>query len=86
MSIKWETLKTKEDLEQEALALASNAARAKRDSLLNTLSKDIERHHSQSRLGVETTHTIENLDNYAQLLRDIPTQEGFPFNIVWPQL
>lgn len=23
--------------------------------------------------------------DYCQALRDIPTQEGFPFNIIWPQ-
>lgn len=79
-------IKTAQDLEREALEQAANAARAKRDSLLNALSKDVERHHSQSRLGIETTHTIESLDNYAQLLRDIPAQAGFPFNITWPKL
>lgn len=82
----FKNIKTAQDLELEALERAANAVREKRDALLNALSKDIERHQSQSRLGIEVTHTIENLDNYAQQLRDIPDQAGFPFNIIWPKL
>tara|TARA_R110000851_G_scaffold158526_3_gene301593 strand:+ start:140 stop:391 length:252 start_codon:yes stop_codon:yes gene_type:complete len=82
----FKNIKTAQDLELEAFERAANSVRAQRDDLLSALSKDIERHQSQSRLGIEVTHTIENLDHYAQLLRDIPAQAGFPFEIVWPEL
>ena len=38
---------------------------------------------SSIRLSAET---MTNYMNYRQALRDIPSQEGFPFNITWPIL
>lgn len=64
----------------------AEAARTKRDSLLSNLSWRYERYASEMRLGVETTDSIEKLDIYAQALRDITDQEGFPLAIEWPEL
>jgi len=60
------------------------AARAKRDAWLSAISWRYERHASELRLGIDVTDSIENLDTYAQTLRDITEQEGFPTTIDWP--
>lgn len=66
--------------EVEAAAQRPEAERKTRDALLAAtdwwVTKSIE-------TGVPMTH--EQM-NYRQALRDIPTQEGFPDNIVWPEL
>ncbi|MGO2354626.1 MAG: phage tail assembly chaperone [Marinomonas foliarum] len=64
----------------------STTARTKRDQLLGEVSKRYDRYASESRLGLETTDSIESLDTYAQALRDITKQEGFPTTIEWPAL
>ncbi len=63
----------------------ASAARSKRDSLISEMSWRYERHASEIRLGIETTDSIELLDQYAQALRDITEQEGFPSVIEWPE-
>lgn len=61
-------------------------ARSKRDSLISDMSWRYERHASELRLGIEVTDSIESLDTYAQALRDITEQGGFPTVINWPVL
>lgn len=56
-----------------------------RDNYLNQLDWRFLRHQSQVRLGLTPTDNIQDLDTYAQALRDITNQED-PFNIVWPTL
>jgi hypothetical protein len=72
-------LSNEELLEQHALAV-----RVKRDSLISSFSWRYERYASELRLGIETTDSIELLDQYAQALRDITDQEYFPSVIDWP--
>lgn len=69
--------------EDEALA---TLARSTRDSLISDMSWRYERHASELRLGIEVTDSIESLDTYAQALRDITEQGGFPTVINWPVL
>ena len=66
----------------EYLALT---VRAQRDALLGRFSWRYERYASETRLGIETTDSIVVLDKYAQALRDITNQEGFPAVINWPE-
>lgn len=61
-------------------------ARAKRDQLLDDVSKRYDRYASEARLGLDTTDSIEALDIYAQALRDVTTQEEFPTSIDWPEI
>jgi hypothetical protein len=42
------------------------------------------RYHRQIRLGLPTTDSLENLDNYMQALADITNQEDLS-NIIWPE-
>lgn len=69
------------ELTDEDLA---SAARLKRDSLISEMSWRYERNASETRLGLESTDSIETLDQYAQALRDVTEQEGFPSEINWP--
>lgn len=80
---------TANDVEAYLTSTVSNeqlaaTARAKRDTLLNVFSWRYERYASEIRLEMDTTDAIESLDTYAQALRDITKQEGFPTAIDWP--
>ena len=70
---------------------AAEAARALRNRLLDLSDKEM----SLDRLGLDTSSAIAFLASlkqlfssgwavYRQALRDIPQQEGFPFNITFP--
>lgn len=70
---------------------AADAARALRNRLLDLSDKEM----SLDRLGLDIRNTITLLATlgtifagewavYRQALRDIPQQDGFPFNVVWP--
>jgi hypothetical protein len=54
-----------------------------RDKMLAAVDWRYLRLASQLRLGVATSDTIEQLDAYAQALRDV-TQQTDPLNIQWP--
>ena len=56
---------------------AAEAARAYRNSLLDG---------SDSMLVIDRPNVnTEAWETYRQALRDVPEQEGFPLNIVWPE-
>ena len=70
---------------------AADAARALRNKLLDLSDKEM----SLDRLGLDTSSVIDFLASlkqifssdwavYRQVLRDIPQQEGFPFDISFP--
>ena len=60
-------------------------ARAERDRLIEAVRWRIERHSDELALGREPTEPLEPLLQYAQDLRDVPQQEGFPEAVEWPQ-
>ena len=64
----------------------ADAARAERDRLIESVRWRIERHSDELALGGEPTEPLEPLLQYAQALRDIPEQPGFPHSIQWPEL
>ena len=70
---------------------AADAARALRNRLLDLSDKEM----SLDRLGLDTSSTFAFITSlgkifsgewavYRQALRDIPQQEGFPFNVTFP--
>jgi hypothetical protein len=60
--------------------MIGSQAKAKRNRLL--LESDwTDLLSAKERLGVELYNAWQN---YRQALRDLPTQPGYPFNIVWP--
>lgn len=60
--------------------------RAKRDRLIAQEDWRYARYASEIRQGLTPSDDIKALDAYVQALRDIPTQEGFPWNVKWPIL
>lgn len=63
----------------------AGTARAQRDRLIESVRWRIERHSDELALGSEPTEPLEPLLLYAQELRDVPQQAGFPESVEWPQ-
>lgn len=82
------------DAEAEAIRLAAimppttaelaTSARAKRDSLISAVAWRYERHARELRLNLTQTDDIAVLDNYIEMLAEIPKSAGFPESITWP--
>lgn len=62
-----------------------DTARAERDRLIDSVRWRIERHRDELALDREPTEPLEPLLQYAQALRDVPQQAGFPEAVEWPQ-
>lgn len=80
--------------EQEALELTNppptteqiaEQVRAERNAKIEAMRWRIERHSDELALGREPTEPLEPLLQYAQLLRDVSQQTGFPESVEWPQ-
>ncbi len=54
--------------------------RDKRDMLLS----ETDKYFTISDMPAKKNEDLESLKEYRQALRDIPQQEGFPENVVWP--
>lgn len=62
-------------------------ARRERDKLLGPILAILDRHEKQARYGLPTTLTeaqAVEVAVYAQALRDVPGQDGFPRSVEWP--
>jgi hypothetical protein len=73
---KWQKEKIKEKPEEDRIDNSPNQVRAIRNSLLAET--------DWTQLNDSPLKLNEGWVSYRQLLRDIPKQEGFPNNIVWP--
>ena len=63
--------------------------RSKRDALIDEVEWRIQRYQQQSALGIETTDSAEvyaAILAYVQELRDTTKQDGFPKEVVFPEL
>jgi len=69
----WEVAHTVQNMEQ---ATAETNVRDTRDSLLQ----------KTDWMALSDITMSSEMTSYRQALRDIPSQEGFPFNITWPTL
>ena len=63
----------------------ADTARAERDRLIESVRWRIERHNDELALDGEPTEPLEPLLQYAQALRDVPQQTGFPEAVEWPE-
>ena len=64
----------------------SEQARQKRDELLSAVEWRVTRYNTQVQLGVTPTESdITPVLEYMQALRDLPENEGWPENIIWPK-
>ena len=59
--------------------------RSKRDRLIAQEDWRYARYNSEVRQGLPPSDDIKALDAYVQALRDIPDQEGFPWDVEWPE-
>lgn len=73
-------MRDEQEKQQEMLNLAESEIRAKRNQLLSEC--DYTQCLDYSATDEERNAWIE----YRQLLRDIPDQEGFPTNVIWPNV
>jgi hypothetical protein len=77
MTIKWNTLKTAETIEQDRLAELAKQARKERDRRLAA---------TDFYMLQDAPPAPEGVAEYRAALRNITEQEGFPENIEWPVL
>lgn len=60
-----------------------------RDTAIQKEAWRYDRHNREVRLGLTPTDSPETmvlLDTYIKELTDVPSQEGFPYNVTWPAL
>jgi hypothetical protein len=75
-------------LESDTLNLAQikEEAKAKRDLLISEVEWRRWRNLDEVVLELEPTEPLQPILQYIQALRNIPEQEGFPTNIIWPEV
>lgn len=61
-----------------------NLVKSRREEKISNVEWRKGRHYDEVALGLEPTEEILPILRYIQDLRDIPQQESFPENIVWP--
>lgn len=78
--LSWSVEKIPEKTEAEKREEAEKSVRAKRDSLISETDYLLASDYPIS------AEDLEAVKVYRQALRDVPQQEGFPFDAVWPDL
>ena len=78
--LSWSIEKIPEKTEAEKREEAEKSVRAKRDSLISETDYLLASDYPIS------AEDLEAVKVYRQALRDVPQQEGFPFDVVWPDL
>lgn len=78
--LSWSVERIPEKTEAEKLAEAEESVRVKRDSLISQTDYLLTPDYPIS------AEDLELVKAYRQALRDVPQQEGFPFDVVWPEL
>ena len=79
-SLSWSLEKIPEKTEEEKLTEARQSVRSKRDSLISDTDYLLCADYPIS------AEDLKAVKAYRQALRDVPQQEGFPFEVVWPEL
>ena len=78
--LSWSVEKIPEKTEAEKREEAEKYVRAKRDSLISETDYLLASDYPIS------AEDLEAVKVYRQALRDVPQQEGFPYDVVWPEL
>lgn len=58
--------------------------RADRDARMREFGWRYDRHARETRLSLPTTDSLADLDAYMQALANVPEQDGFPRDVIWP--
>lgn len=78
--LSWSVEKIPEKTEAEKREEAEKSVRAKRDSLISDTDYLLMDDYPIS------SEDLEAVKAYRTALRDVPQQEGFPYDVVWPEL
>jgi hypothetical protein len=65
-------------------AMRARAERESRDARIKLVEWRYARYERNARLGLPQQDDMAKLDAYVQALADVPSQEGFPWQIDWP--
>lgn len=66
------------------MVITEEQIRAERDALIQEVIWRKDRYYDEVELGITPTEPITPILEYIQALRDVPQQEGFPTEVVWP--
>lgn len=77
--LSWAVEKIPEKTEEEKLAEAEEQVRSKRDTLISDTDYLLMDDYPIS------SEDLEAVKAYRTALRDVPQQEGFPFDVTWPE-
>jgi hypothetical protein len=66
--------------------MLASSCRSFRNTLIESAQKRVDRYKRQLAMGIPTVDNLSALYEYMQILADVPQQEGFPINIVWPEV
>ena len=72
------------ELKKRATQLIISDVKSRRDMQIANIMWRIERYNRLDRLGLPQIDDIQKIDNYVQQLCDVPTQPGYPENVIWP--
>ena len=67
--------------------LAAAYVRHQRDQLLAVAVNALNRHRNQIDFGIPATLSlveVQEVASYAEALRNVPQQVGFPYEVAWP--
>lgn len=78
--LSWSLEKVPEKAEEEKLTEAKQAVRSKRDRLIADTDYLLMNDYPVS------SEDLEPVKAYRTALRDVPQQEGFPYEVVWPEV
>lgn len=71
------------------MILAKAYVRFQRDLMLKVAIDALDKHQNQQRFGLSSElggHQAHEVAKFAQALRDVPSQLGFPYTVKWPEV
>lgn len=77
--------RTREQIAENEKVRLTNQIRVQRDEAIQKIQWRIERFNREAFLNLPHKDNLLSLQEYVQALADIPQQQGFPENIVWPE-
>ena len=79
----------KERKTRQGMLLAKAYVRHQRDQMLKVAIDVLDKHQNQQRFGLTSElggHQVHEVAKFAQALRDVPSQLGFPYEVKWPEV